>query len=198
MLMRTMHSSITKVFHCKKGFTLIEIIIVVTVLSIMGMLVAPRLSSFLGDERKNFKLITGIIAKTYDDAFIHGNNNYLVFHLYEPGEEEGDEEREDVFLRDNAVSVLVRQEGKFIDHSRKSLRFRQFSEDFMLEDVILGSGTKITEGNVLVPFYPQGYSDNVIVHIRTGDDEVWSLRIYKHLKEPDVKYGYRTFDEDEE
>ena len=196
--MRTMHSSITKVFHCKKGFTLIEIIIVVTVLSIMGMLVAPRLSSFLGDERKNFKLITGIIAKTYDDAFIHGNNNYLAFHLYEPGAEEGDEDREDVFLRDNAVSVLVRQEGKFIDHSRKSLRFRQFSEDFMLEDVILGSGTKITEGNVLVPFYPQGYSDNVIVHIRTGDDEVWSLRIYKHLKEPDVKYGYRTFDEDEE
>ena len=179
------------------GFTLIEIIIVIVVMSIMAMMVAPRMTRFLGDESKNFNLITGIIAKTYDDAFLNDNMNYLAFHLYEPFTDDTGQEVEEVLQRNNAISVLQRQDGKFVDHPREILKSRQFNDSFKLVEVLLSTGEKITSGNVLVPFYPQGYSDNVIVHILINDEEEWSLKIYKHLKETEVKYGFLTFENDE-
>lgn len=190
---------INKFIKSDQGFTLIEIIIVIVVLSIMAMLVTPRLSSYFANERKNFNLLSSLIAKTYDDSFMHGRINYLAIHLNEPFVDENfDEDREEVFSRNNAISVLSRIDGKFVDHERKALRYRQFSDNYILEDVILNNGQKVTQGSVIVPFYPQGYSDNIIIHIRTDDTDQWSIRIYKHLKEPEVKFGYITFEDDEE
>lgn len=179
------------------GFTLIEIVIVMVVISIMAMMVAPRLSRFLGNERKDFNMLTGLVTRTFDDAFIHGDVNYLAVHLHEPFTDDTGEETEDVLQRNNAVSVLQRSEGKFVDHGRKSLQKMQFDDSFKLEEALLSTGEKITSGNVLIPYYPQGYSDNVIIHVLVNDEEQWSIRIFKHLKEPEVKYGYVSFEIEE-
>jgi prepilin-type N-terminal cleavage/methylation domain-containing protein len=189
--------SLRERFGRDDGFTLIEIAIVVVIISIMGLMVAPRLSRFLGNERKDFALLTGLIARTFDNAFIHNEVNYLAIHLYEPFDDETGESIEDVFKRDNAVSVLQRRDGKFVDHERKSLHQMQFGDSFKLAEVLLTTGEKITSGTVLIPFYPQGYSDNVIIHVLVNDEEQWSIRIFKHLKEPEVKYGYIDFENEQ-
>jgi len=49
-------------------------------------------------------------------------------------------------------------------------------------------------GNVIIPFYPNGYADNAIVHIAAGNEEKWSIVINKHLKEPRVVPDYITFE----
>jgi prepilin-type N-terminal cleavage/methylation domain-containing protein len=179
------------------GFTLIEVVIVMVVLSVMAMILAPRVSRFLGDEGKHFNLLTSLMARTYDDAFIHDNVNYLALHLHEPFVDDVAQEIEAPLRRTNGVSVLQRKDGTFVDHPRKSLRPRTFPPDFKLVEVILASGEKISSGNVLVPYYPQGYSDNLILHVLVGDEDQWSIRTYKHLKEAEVRNGFLTFEDDQ-
>jgi len=174
------------------GFTLVEIIIVVVVVSILTLLAVPRMSRFLGNEREYFSIMTGMIAGTFDDAFLNDRVNYLAVHLHEMKTGPGETERE-VFERRNGLSVLNLTEEGFRDSRRKTLRFREFPDDFRIEKALLSSGKTVREGTVLVPFYPQGYSDNLIIHLVLMDEEQWSVRIFKNMKEPAVIRGHVNF-----
>ncbi len=177
------------------GFTLIEIIVVVTIISILFLLVTPRLSRFMSDEGDNFALFTGIIAKTFDDSFLNDRVNYLVIHLNEPNPDDAVIEN-DIFQRSNGISVVTLEKGEFIDSENKLLRHRSFPDSFVIEEVLLQWDKKITRGNALVPFYPQGYSDNIIIHVLVNDEDRWSVRIYRNIKEPAVQKEYVTFEDE--
>ncbi len=175
------------------GFTLIEIVIVIVVLSILYMIVTPRVSRIINTERDNFAILTGMIVKTFDDSFLHNTTNYLVVHLQNPDLEETESE-DDFKNRNNAVSVLNVVSGTWIDNKRKSLKWRKFSPaKFLIEEVVLQNGEKLTNGIVRIPFYPQGYSDNVIIHVLVNGTQKWSIKISKYIKEPKVLEGYVTF-----
>jgi prepilin-type N-terminal cleavage/methylation domain-containing protein len=179
-----------------KGFTLLEMIIVIVIVSIMALLIAPRITDILGSRRGNFIILTSMIAKTFDDSFIRGNVNFLVVHLYEPNPELESEANPDIFSRRNGISVVMLDEnGKFIDSKNKILQFKEYPESFKIKEVLLSTGEKVTQGNVIIPFYPKGYSDDVILHILVNDEERWSLRIYKLKKEAQIAYNYIDFEE---
>ncbi len=177
----------------RDGFTLIELMVVMTILSIMAMVTVPRLARALGDKKENFAIMTGLIAKTFDDSFLNNKTNYLIVHLKASDPEDtlsGDEK----FLRRNGISVVNNNKGVITDSPRKLLRFRQFPESFRIDEVMLPSGEKVTDGNVFIPFYPQGYADDAIVHVTVNGTEQWSVRIYKHMKEPKVVPGFIAFE----
>lgn len=177
-----------------KGFTLLEMIIVMVIISIMALLIAPRLTDILGSRRGNFIILTSIIAKTFDDSFIRDKVNFLIVHLYEPDPDSEPGANADIFSRRNGVSVVNLDEGKFIDSKNKLLQFKEYPGSFKIEKVLLATGEKITQGNVIIPFYPKGYSDDVILHILVNDEERWSLRIYKLKKEAQIAYSYIDFE----
>ncbi len=178
-----------------KGFTLVEIIIVLVIISVMSLLIIPRISNIFDSKRNNFFTLTTIMAKTFDDSFIKDRMNFLMIHLYEPMEEDIEQENE-IFSRPNGVSVVIlNDEGKFVDSPNKLLKYREFPDSFKIEEVILSTGEKIGIGNVLIPYYPKGYSDNVILHILVNDEEKWSIRIYKLRKEADIFPEYIDFNE---
>ncbi|MCP4138041.1 MAG: type II secretion system protein [bacterium] len=175
-----------RILKDERGFTMIEIMVVVAVMGITLMIAIPRFSAFIGQKREDFALFTGMIAKTFDDSFLFDRVNYLTIHLYETSMDSDIDDENEIFSRHNAISVLVREEGKFVDTKRKLLKPREFKESFKIESVILSTGEKVTSGHVMIPYYPQGYSDNAIIHIMVNEDERYSVRIYKHKKEPDV------------
>jgi prepilin-type N-terminal cleavage/methylation domain-containing protein len=172
-----------------RGFTLIEIVVVVAIVAILFMIAAPRVTRVFSSQRENFAIFTGMIAKSFDDAFLKNRTNYLTVHLQgaDPDDSLG---QTDVFNRRNGVSVLNIADGEFVESKLRSLRFKEFSDSFLIEEVLLSSGEKITNGNVMIPFYPQGYSDNVIIHILANGDQRWSVKIDKHIKEPKVIEGW--------
>jgi prepilin-type N-terminal cleavage/methylation domain-containing protein len=172
-----------------EGFTLIEIIVVVAIVAILFMIAAPRVTRVFSTQRENFAIFTGMIVRTFDDAFLHNRTNYLTIHMQNPDPEDTLSQK-DVFSRHNGISVLNIVNGEFADSSLKSLRFKEFSDSFLIEEVLLSTGEKITNGNVLVPFYPQGYSDNVVIHVMVNGSQQWSIRIDKHMKEPKVFEGW--------
>ncbi|MDY6934341.1 MAG: prepilin-type N-terminal cleavage/methylation domain-containing protein [Spirochaetota bacterium] len=178
----------------RDGFTLLEIIIVIVIISVMSMFIAPRMVNYFGSARSHFVVMTTIIAKTFDDSFINDRMNFLVIHLYEPFEE-SEGEIDELFSRQNGVSVVnFNEKGKFVKSNNKLLGYKGFPESFKIEEVVLSTGEKVHLGNVLIPFYPQGYSDNVILHILVNAEERWSIRIYKLRKEAKVFPDYIEFE----
>ncbi|OHD69064.1 MAG: hypothetical protein A2W19_17590 [Spirochaetes bacterium RBG_16_49_21] len=187
-----------RVLADSSGFTLIEMAIVIVVLSILFLIVTPRISRVINSERDSFAIFTGMIAKTFDDSFLHNKINYLVVHLQSPNAEET-ELNKDILNRHNAVSVINIIKGSFVENKRKSLKWREFPPDkFLIEEVLLANGEKLTGGNAWIPFYPQGYSDNVIIHILVKGEFKRSIKINKHIKEPQVIDGYASFEPENE
>lgn len=176
-----------------RGFTLVEIVVVIAIVAVLFMIAAPRVTRVFSSQRENFAIFTGMIVKTFDDAFLHNRTNYLTLHLQSPDPEDSLGQA-DVFNRSNGISVLNIVDGEFVDSKLRSLRFKSFSEAFQLEEVILSNGEKLRNGNVMIPFYPQGYSDNAIVHVLVNGDQQWSVKIDKHMKEPRVLEGWITYE----
>lgn len=175
-----------------RGFTLIEILVVIAIISLMFMITAPRVTRVFNSQRENFAIFTGMIVKTFDDAFLHNRTNYLIIHLKSPNPDDSEIDKNDAFTRSNGITVMNIEDGKFVESKLKSLHFKEFPNSFLLEEVVLHSGEKISTGYASIPFYPQGYSDNVIIHILVNDDRQWSIRIDKHMKEPKVFEGWIT------
>ena len=181
-----------------KGFTLIEILIVIVILSIMILVAVPRITTFFNTERESTAITTALIVKTFDDSFLTENINYLSIHLYDPWQQEEpppDSEDVDMYSRRNAISVLRLVDGKFIQHNKNTLKPRVFPDSFRFEEVVLSTGEIIKNGNVLVPFYPAGFSDNIILHILVNNSDKISIKIRKFLREPVIASGYAEFDE---
>ncbi|MFH0976663.1 MAG: type II secretion system protein [Spirochaetota bacterium] len=185
-----------KILAASHGFTLIELLIVVLILSTISLVVVPRISNILNSKRSGFLILTNMIAKTFDDSFANDRLNFVLVHLHEPMSI--NENQEKLFSRTNGISVVVRNEnGFFEDNKNKLLQYKNFSDSFKIEEVLLSTGEKVTTGNILIPFYPEGQSDNVILHILVNNEENWSLRIYKMRKEPGIFPGYINFSDQE-
>jgi len=178
------------------GFSLLEIIIVLTILSIMSILVVPRVSHYLSSSRTNFIISTTMIAKTFDDSVLNDNLNFLIIHLHERDLEFIEDDTQDVLQRTNGLSVAILDENnKFVDSSSKLLSRQLFNNSFILKKVLFPDGTSMNSGNVIVPFYPQGYSDNLIIHILVNNADEWSIRIDKFQKEPVIQRGFAVYAE---
>ncbi|HPJ36811.1 MAG TPA: prepilin-type N-terminal cleavage/methylation domain-containing protein [Spirochaetota bacterium] len=177
-----------------RGFTLLELLIVLVIISILSLVVAPRISVFMSGKRSNTLLISAMIEKTFDDSFINNRVNLFVFHLSTPDNELIDF-NDTVFSRSNGVSVVnIAKEGKFTESSNKLLQHREFPDSFRISEAILSSGEKVTRGNVIIPFYPQGYSDNLIIHILANGSEQYSLILDKYKKHPRIVSDFVDFE----
>lgn len=188
------HTAVGRRFRLDdSGFTLIELIVAISVLSLLFMIAIPRIGRVVGTQRDKFAIMTGMLAATFDDAFMNHRTDFFCVYLSAPAaEEEGP--KKDVFSRKNGVAVLNYIDGEFVDSSRKSLQFKEFSDSFLIEDVLWSTGEKVTDGRAYITFYPGGYSSNCIIHVMVNGDRRWSIQVNKHLKEPRVIEGYETFD----
>ena len=55
-------------YHDMRGFTLLELLIVLVIISILSLVVAPRISVFMSGKRSNTLLMSAMIEKTFDEG----------------------------------------------------------------------------------------------------------------------------------
>jgi prepilin-type N-terminal cleavage/methylation domain-containing protein len=176
------------------GFTLLELIIVISILSIMALIIAPRIPRMLGTRRGDFAVFSGYLAAAFDDAFLKNRDNYLVIHLSRPDAELSGYD-EAVFSRTNGISVLNRGGREpFVETANRLLRHHAFPDSFRLEEVVFSNNETVREGNVFIPFYSSGRADDAVVHILVNGRDRWSVRIFKLRKEAKIIPGYMGFE----
>lgn len=161
------------------GFTLIELVVVMAILAIMSLVALPRISGFLGNERKDSALFESYIAAVADDSFVNKKNNYLCISLKKSGGESG-EALNDKY-RSNSLATYTLSEQRFRLNEKRILKVRDFSDNFTLTQVIFDGGMTVSEGVALIPFYSDGTSENFIVKINAEGKDIY-IRKYRDVK----------------
>lgn len=176
----------------ESGFSLVEVIVVLAIISVMSILVMPRMSAYFSSKRKNTALITGYFTRVFDNAFINKHNNYLVIHLNNQSDKIYDNSD---FDKTNSLSVFNLEGTSFKLSDSKYLQPITFSNNFVLESVLFPDGEEINEGNIFIPFHKAGYSKNFILYIRLSNSNYMSIYISKMQKEPYVFSGRKNFED---
>ncbi|MFP4194666.1 MAG: type II secretion system protein [Desulfobacterales bacterium] len=163
---------------CKKAFTLIELIVVVSLISVMLFFAVPRMDgSFLTDESRKF---SGWLLANVKELKTEAVEKQNTMALYV------DMDRNQLWKGPASM-----QEEDFPgpeDSNRVSL-----PRGHRLRDVMFSGDIRTADGIVRIYFYPRGYSDRAIIHVRKNDGSVTSYRIESFLPRVAIVSGYEEF-----
>ena len=163
MVLQTQHSS--------KGFTLIELIVVIVIMSVLLVFTVPRMSGFIFQDDTD-QIVRWLVIKG------RALRNGAV------------EQQKDYFLNidiDNS-KLWVTDETIDTEEAMEKAYKNSFSlpETVVIRDVVYPGAGKALQGSVAISFHKQGYADQAIIHIRDDDDRNVSLMVEAFL--PSVRW----------
>ena len=162
-------------FHTSKGFTLIELIIVLVVLSVVSVVAFPRMEAFLsgGYLKSTTRRLIGTIRYLHDRSATTGKRLSLWYDL---------DENEYWIEEEN-------EEGEFEEVKTVLGRKEVLPEGIKLLDIITPEG-KINSGQTFTIFFPKGYVTKSIIHLQNEKEEVQTLLIKGSMGQVMVYEGY--------
>jgi prepilin-type N-terminal cleavage/methylation domain-containing protein len=166
-------------FRRNNGFTLIELIVVISLISLMLFLAVPRFQfDILSDNTKKASRWIMLQIHALKEKAIHDQKRY-VLHL------SLDSNR--LWVTSEIMSpeeIQAAEAGGF-----------QLSDDISLLDVEYPGQKKIAVGRADIYFYKKGYSDKAIIHISTEDNEVLSFIVEPFLSRVRLYNKYIEFED---
>ena len=136
------------------GFTLIEMMVVIVIISVCAALVVPRLPAPEGTRLKNSarNLASGMRFLS-DQAIITKG----VFRLK-------------LNLTENSTGIArLSPTGDELPPEDQFMNRRLVEEGISIEDVTVPQLGKVTEGEVIIPFGPAGNPDCITIHLKGGE-----------------------------
>lgn len=158
----------------ESGFTLIELIVVILLISILMVFAAPRLdvSLFSDNERKLSAWILLTVKTLKENAFKTQTINTLHVDL--------DANR--MWTSTGEVTDETPRENEYV-----------LPEGYHLMDVVFPEQDKITRGAASIRFYAKGYSDKALIHVEDDDDNRFSFLIEPFLPHVKISETYIEF-----
>jgi len=135
------------------GFTLIELIVVISLLGIMLVFSLPRLqyNPFLDDTKESFRWLIGKVQALKESA-LRDQKNYTLHLDLDSG-------------RMWETSQSMSQE----DTESSALNSYELPDDLRIVDVQYPQRGKVDSGMIEINFYKGGYTDKALIHIQDGD-----------------------------
>jgi len=148
------------------GFTLIELIVVVIIMSVMLVFATPRLSGFIFPDDTN-KIVRWIVVKArmLRNNAVQQQKDY-VLNL--------DIDNNSLWIADESMDT---EEALKLAHENGY----PLPETVRLLDVEFPGQGKVTQGTAEIRFNKKGYADQAIVHIQGSDDRKISLFVEAFL-----------------
>ncbi|MCF8111614.1 MAG: prepilin-type N-terminal cleavage/methylation domain-containing protein [Desulfobacteraceae bacterium] len=163
---------------CRKAFTLIELIVVVSLISVMMFFAVPRMhGTFFSDDSRKFS--SWLLANVRNLKTV-AVEKQTAFALYV------DLDRNQIW---KAPASLEEEDFPDLEDSNR----RSLPKGHSLTDVMFSEGVRETDGVARIYFYPRGYSDRAIIHIRENDGSVISYRIESFLPRVEIVEGHEEF-----
>lgn len=161
----------------RNGFTLLELIVVITLLGIMLVFTVPRFHDtlFIDESKKSSRWIIGKV-RALKEAAIRNQQRYTL-HI--------DLDTQRYWETDESMSAEARESAVL---SAVSL-----PGDLKIADIEYPFRGKINSGQVDITFYKTGYTDKLLIHIEDGVDYI-SFLIEPFLAEITRYETYASFE----
>ena len=164
-------------FRSNNGFTLIELIVVISLISLMLFFAIPRFQvDVLSDHTKKASRWIMLQVNALKEKAVHDQKRY-VLHLS---------------LDSNRLWVTSENMSPEEIQTAEENGF-ELADDITLMDVEYPDEEKISVGRADIYFYKKGYSDNAIIHISTKDNEILSFLIEPFLSRVRLYNKYIEF-----
>ena len=139
-----------------RGFTLLELMVVISLLSIMLVLTVPRFHSalFLDETKKSARWIIGKIQSLKESAIRDQKQRTLHIDLDTERFWETDESMSTETLESTALNAAPLPDG------------------LKIADIEYPIRGKIDSGQAEITFYKDGHSDKVLIHLQDGADYI--------------------------
>ena len=166
-------------FRLNQGFTLIELIVVITLISLMLFLAIPRFQVDVLSDNTN-KVSRWIMVKVHSlkEKAVSEQKLYVLH----------------ISLDSNRLwvtSEIMSQE----ELQAAEANGYELSDDIKLLDVEYPDEEKISVGRADIYFYKKGYSDKAIIHISNDDNERRSFLIEPFLSRVRLYNKYIGFED---
>lgn len=146
-------------FQGSAGFTLLELVVVITILGITALMVFPKLSAFgVAPGKAATRHLTRLIQHLAQESAATKKLYRLHYDL------------------DNeAYSVKILQGREFIPVSDGLVAGRELPKGLFFEDVVTARHGKVMEGEVFTEFFPLGV-ERTVIHLKDGE-RMWTLMV---------------------
>ena len=162
-----------------QGFTLIELIVVMVLLSMMTVVALPKLRSslFTNQLRETARKFIGLVAETGQDA----RSEMIEIQLR--------------FDPDQHQFTTIPVAEATTDSLKRHFAGMSVPESVQVVDVSSVHGGKQSRGAMVIRFSPRGYVDKTVIHFRDDAGEL-SVFLSPFLGVTRVYEGYVSLDDD--
>lgn len=159
-----------------RGFTLIEIAVVLMIIGMVLMLVMPRLPS---SEQENLKISARTLASTLRYMQDRAATGRTIYYLsIEPGTD--------------SVKVLeAAADGSEKEPTDPLLRKRPVKEGIVIADVTIPRLGKVNDGKIRLDVGNAGLRDFVVIHLRSPEDKFWTVMAFPASGKVKIYDGYQ-------
>ena len=160
----------------RRGFTLIEIAVVLLIIGMVMMLVVPRLPSSSGENLKISARMLSSTLRYVQDRSATGRTKYYL--RVEPGT--------------STITVLeAGADGSEKEPGDPLLQKRSIREGITVADVVIPRLGKLSDGQVRLDIAGGSLRDFVTIHLRSSDNRFWTVMAFPSSGKVKVYEGYQ-------
>jgi general secretion pathway protein H len=183
---KALRSRAINYFARQAGFTLIEMTVVIVILSVMALVVLPRLPFAHERDLKTSARTLAASLRYLGDLAISTKQHY----------------RLRITLLNNEIAVTrVIPEGDELAVRDGTLNQLSLLDGIVFSDIVAPRTGKVAEGEAVLDFGPLGVEDLAVIHLKRKDDShYYTVAVYPGSGRVTVLEGYQegTLPEDEE
>ena len=179
-VLRFTHHASRSLFHIQrfKGFTLLELSLVLFIVGLLVTVVLPRFGA-VGSARleSSARRLATLVRYLNGEAAFNGRTYRISYDLGE---------------QSYTAQVLVPSRGtaEFVTDPSPMARPVRLPVGITFADVRIASVGRVQSGQVFTHFYPHGYVDPTVVHLRDQQERVMTVVIPPLTGEAQVYEGY--------
>ncbi|MGK2907683.1 MAG: pilus assembly FimT family protein [Desulfuromonadales bacterium] len=161
----------------KAGFTLIEIVVVMAMVSMFMVLSIPLFGNFgTSSLDTSARRLSGTIKYLYNESAMSGREYRLIYDL------------------DHGLyrAQILETDGALVDALDQG-REAALKGAIRFKDLQVPGRGKFSAGQVTTRIDPSGWVEETIIHLENGDGEMLTLRVMSLTGTTEIFQGYRDF-----
>ncbi|HMA86156.1 MAG TPA: type II secretion system protein [Desulfosalsimonadaceae bacterium] len=173
-------------FQHSRGFTLIELIVVITLISVMMFFAVPRLNTNLlsSDKRKVSKWLV-LTVKTLKENAVRRQARHIL-HV--------DFDNHKFWTSvDTPESADMPEMDELAEMSEKKQNEFQLPDGYRLLDVEYPEDQRESSGVAEIRFFKKGYSDHAMIHVEDADADRITYEVQPFLLEVQIHEDHAAF-----